>query len=148
MKRHFIKAIFLSLTLFQTSCFGLFDSGSDRITGKYIVLWIDLQENQGISEEVELNSSSSIGLVPEYVFAVGHDNDFIIAKQHPTSGFENGFEIDTTITNYYVIDMNRKILKTGEKVFGPLSLAQFDSIRPELKIQNIKFDKNYPNSFK
>lgn len=95
-----------------------------------------------------MNSSSSIGLVPEYVFSVGHDDDFIIAKQHPTSGFENGFEIDTTITNYFVIDMNRKIFRTREKVFGPLSIEQFDSLRSELKIENIKFDMNYPNSYK
>jgi len=136
------------LTFFLTSCFGLFDSGSDRITGKYIVLWIDMQENQGISEQIELNSSSSTGLVPEYVFAVGHNNDYIIAKQHPTSGFKNGFVIDTTITNYFVIDMNRKMLKTGDKVFGPFTISQFDSIRTKLKIENIKFDMIYPNSIK
>jgi hypothetical protein len=33
-----------------TSCFGLFVSSSDRIIGKYIVLWIDLPQNQTISE--------------------------------------------------------------------------------------------------
>jgi Protein of unknown function (DUF3997) len=140
-----IKHSLLLLTsLLVTSCFGLFDNNSDRIIGKYIVLWIDLPQNQFISEERELNSSSSMGLIEEYVFAVGHNNDFIIAKQHPTSGFKNGFEIKTKITNYFIIDMNRKILKKGEKVFGPLTEIKFNELRQELKIENIEFDMNYP----
>ena len=129
--------------LLLTSCFGLFDSSSDRIIGKYIVLWIDLTQNQFISEETELNSSSSIGLIEEYVFAVGHNNDYIIAKQHPTNGFKNGFEINSKITNYFIIDMNRKILKKGNKVFGPLSKMKFNELRKELKIEYIEFDMNY-----
>lgn len=140
-----IKHSLLLLTsLLVTSCFGLFDNNSDRIIGKYIVLWIDLPQNQFISEERELNSSSSMVLIEEYVFAVGHNNDFIIAKQHPTSGFKNGFEINTKITNYFIIDMNRKILKKGEKVFGPLTEIKFNELRQELKIENIEFDMNYP----
>lgn len=135
----------ISITL--NSCFGLFDSHSDKIIGNYIVLWIDLQENQTISERSEENSSSSSQLVPEYVFAVGHNDNFIIAKQHPTSGFKNGYKIDTSITNYFVIDMNQKILKTGNKVFGPLTKFQFDSLRRELKINDIKFDMNYPDKY-
>ena len=143
MKSKLYLIIILS-SLLLTSCFGLFDSSSDRIIGKYIVLWIDLPQNQFISEETELNSTSSMGLIEEYVFAVGHDNDYIIAKQHPTNGFENGFEINTKITNYFIIDMNRKILKKGEKVFGPLSEIKFNKLRKELKIENIEFDLTYP----
>ncbi len=130
-----------------TGCFGLFDSGSDRITGKYYVLWIDLQESQGISEADESNSGSYIGLVPEYVYSVGHNDEFIIAKQHPTAGFNNGYKIDTSRTNYFIIDMNHKVLKTERKVIGPLSKMKFDSLRIELKIEKIKFDMNYPEIY-
>ena len=133
MKRKYkLLVIFSSLLL--VSCFGLFDSDSDRIIGKYIIIWIDLPQNQTISEEIELNSESSIGLIQEYVFAVGHNEDYIIAKQHPTSGFENGFEINTKITNYFIIDMNRKTLKKGEKIFGPLKEVEFNKLRKKLKI--------------
>ncbi len=78
MKYKWIALLFISVLL--TGCFGLFDSGSKRITGKYIVVWIDLPRNQGIGEEIEGSPGSSIGLVPEYVFAVGHNEDYIIAK--------------------------------------------------------------------
>jgi len=124
------------ITLILSGCFGLFDSGTKRITGKYIVVWIDLPRSQGIAEEIEENSGSSIGLVPEYVFAVGHNKNYIIAKQHPTSGFENGFVIDTTITNYFIVDMNAQ----KDKVIGPMMKLKFDSTRIDLKIQNIEFD--------
>jgi hypothetical protein len=135
--------IIFTTSLF-TGYFGLFDSGSDRIIGKYITVWIDTYENQSISEEIELNSGSSIGVIQEYVFSVGHNEEFIIAKQHPTNGFEKGFEINTKITNYFIIDMNRKILKKGEKVFGPLNEKEFNKLRKELNIENIEFDLNYP----
>jgi hypothetical protein len=136
----------ISLILFSVllvGCFGLWDSGSQRIIGKYIVVWIDVPQNQGIAEEFEMNSPSSSLVVPEYVFAVGHNDDYIIAKQHPTSGFEHGYEIDTTSTNYYVVDMNRRDSKTGNKVFGPLTLSKFDSLTTKLKIRSIKFDQTY-----
>jgi hypothetical protein len=140
MKIKLIVLLFISVLL--TGCFGLFDSGTKRITGKYIVVWIDLRRNQGIAEEIEKNSGSSIVLVPEYVFAVGHNSDYIIAKQHPTSGFENGFEIDLSVTNYFIVDMNAQ----EDKVVGPMTKSEFDSIRIDLKIQNIEFDMIFKES--
>ena len=147
MKQYSQKILILIILASLTGCFGLFDSGSDRIIDKYIVLWIDTQESQNISEQFEINSSSSSQIIPEYVFAVGHNNEFIIAKQHPTAGFDGGFEIDTSITNYYVIDMNRKILKNGNKYFGPLNKMKFDSLTLKLNITDIKFDMIYPEKY-
>jgi len=131
--------ILLLISSLLTGCFGLFDSGTKQITGKYIVVWIDLPRNQVIAEEIEGHSGGSIGIIPEYVFAVGHNENYIIAKQHPTSGFENGFIIDTTITNYYIVDMKAQ----KNKVIGPMTKSKFDSSRTDLKIQNIEFDMNF-----
>jgi len=142
-KYRFIFLILLTAGL--TSCFGLFDHGSDKIVGRYIVLWIDLQETQTISELDEFDSSSSTEIIPEYVFAVGHNQDFIIAKQHPTNGFEGGSKVDTKITNYYIVDVNRKIIKTEKNVFGPLDINKFDSLRTVLRINKIEFNQIYPD---
>ncbi len=140
------RVIFLILlTTVLTSCFGLFDHGSDKIVGRYVVLWIDLQETQSIYEQDDLNSSGSTEIIPEYVFAIGHNKDFIIAKQHPTNGFEGGYKVDTKTTNYYIVDVNRKILKTGKNIFGPLDINKFDSIRTVLKINKMKFNQVYPD---
>ena len=99
------------------SCF-IFDSDSDIIIGKYEVLWIDSPNTRAVCEKY--SSTGSTVLIPEYVFAVGHNSEFIIAKQHPTNGFENGNEIDKSKTNYYIVDIRNK-----SKVFGPLSKSDF-----------------------
>ena len=93
----------------------------------------------------ELMDGNSVQMVPPYIFAVGHNDDFIIAKQHPTNNFEGSYIIDTKITNYYIVDMNRKIKLNGDKTFGPLTLNQFDSLRTQFKIGGISFDKTYPD---
>lgn len=140
--------IFFLIVFSLPSCFGLFDSGSKTIKGRFELVWIDLQESQGIVEKYD-NSGSGTKIVDEYVFSVGHNDDFIIAKQHPTSGFNGGYEIDTKILNYFIVDMNNKILKDEyNKVFGPLTMHQFDSLRTVLKITDIKFDINYPETYK
>jgi len=146
MKRNLRNWIFiLQATFFLTGCFGLFDSGSGRIIGKYIVLWIDLSENQTVSEESEMHSSNSSEIVPPYVFAVGHNKDFIIVKQHPTNGFEGNYKINTSVTNFYIIDINKKIVTKDDNCFGPLTKYQFDNLRAKLKIVNISFNMNYPD---
>jgi|SRR6218665_440281 len=140
----YFKIAVVSSMLLLAGCFGLWDSGSDQITGKYIVLWIDLPANQTISEQFEVGSSGSSQVVGDYVFAVGHNDDFIIAKQHPSNGFEGGFKVDTKITNYFIVDMNQKVIKKGNNVWGPLSRKEFDEIREELRIEDIEFDQLYP----
>lgn len=124
----------------------MFDSASDTIIGRYKVLWIDLREQQFICEVSAEHASSCFVLVPEYVFAAGHDDNFIIAKQHPTSGFETGFKVDLSVTNYYIIDMNRKTKTGGKKAIGPLTKLQFDRMRKDLKIEAIEFDMTYPEA--
>ena len=135
-----ILLLFLTIS-FLTGC--LFDSSSDRITGKYIVLWIDLPQNQMIGKEDKLHSSSSSTLIEPYIFAVGHNEHYIIAKQHPTSGFEGGYKIHTDTTNYYIID----IYKEKDKIFGPLTLKRFDSLKTEFKIDKLQFNKTYPDNY-
>ena len=106
-------------------------------------MWIDLPQNQMIGKEDELHSSSSSTLIEPYIFAVGHNKHYIIAKQHPTNGFEGGYKIHTDTINYYIID----IYKERDKIFGPLTLKQFDSLRTKFKIDNLQFNKIYPDNY-
>ncbi|MDE3182018.1 MAG: DUF3997 domain-containing protein [Bacteroidota bacterium] len=135
-----ILLLFLTVS-FLTGC--LFDSHSDRIIGKYEVIWIDLPQNQMLAKEDKLHSSSASVILDPYIFAVGHNENYIIAKQHPTNGFEGGYIIHTDTTNYYIID----IYKERDKVFGPLTLKQFDSLKTEFKIDNLQFNKSYPDNY-
>ena len=144
MKHKTIIILLLILTTL-TSCFGLFDSQSERITGDYILIWTDFQESQCVIKEWD--SSSGETIIPEYVFAVGHNDDYIIAKQHPTAGFEGSYKINDKITNYYIIDIKSNTRKTDLNVFGPLTKEEFNTIRNELKISTLEFDMIYPNNY-
>ncbi|MCT8341244.1 DUF3997 domain-containing protein [Flavobacteriaceae bacterium TK19130] len=136
MKNKFFILLLGILTLH--SCY-LFDSDSDKITGKYEVLWIDTPNTRAVCERY--SSTGSSVLISEYVFAVGHNSEFIIAKQHPTSGFENGDEINTTITNYFIVDIRQE-----SKVIGPMNKSDYDKTISELNIGDIEFDQTYPES--
>ena len=96
-----------------------------------------------LAKEHELHSSSSSTIIEPYVFAVGHNEHYIIAKQHPTNGFNGGYKIQADTTNYYIID----IYKDRDKVFRPLTLKQFDNLRFKLNIDNLEFNQTYPDNY-
>ncbi|RNC86537.1 MAG: DUF3997 domain-containing protein [Winogradskyella sp.] len=129
-------ALLTILTL--NSCF-VFDNDSDKIIGNYEVSWIDTPKTRAVCER--FSSTGCSVLVSEYVYAVGHNSEFIIVKQHPTSGFENNYEIDTTKTNYFILDIREE-----SKVIGPMTRLDFDKKVLELNISNIAFDQIYPKN--
>ena len=135
-----ILLLFVTIS-FLTGC--LFDSSSNCIIGKYEVLWIDLPQNQILAKKDKLHSSNYSTLIAAYIFAVGHNENYIIAKQHPTNGFHGDYKIHADTTNYYIID----IYKERDKVFGPLTLKQFDSLKTKFKISDLNFIKTYPDNY-
>jgi hypothetical protein len=133
----FIKTIALLFFAFPLSgCFGLFDSGTYKVVDDYEVTWIDLIEQRALYKGEEL--------VPAYVFAVGHNAKYIFAKQHPllTNSKE---KIDTTITNYYIIERTKNEFQDKPK-YGQLTKQAFDSLCMQLKIKGIKFEKSFPTN--
>jgi hypothetical protein len=80
MARILENIILLFTTLYPfTGCFGLFDSSSDKIIGRYAVTWIDLPQNQMLIEQDELHSSNSSIIIPAYLFSL--DTTIIILFQ-------------------------------------------------------------------
>jgi hypothetical protein len=133
-----IKCVILfTITITLTSCFGLFDSSADKIISDYEVGWIDIEESRNLSKQEELISS--------YVYAVGHNSKFIIAKQHPRADRDS--PIDTKETNYFIIPIKKKNEYQDKKsVFGPLKDIQFDSLLKALNVGQIEFDMFYPEN--
>ena len=122
-----------------SSCFGLFDSGDDKITDEYHVAWMDLHSAQGIyhnKEEYGLTEQ----VIPNYVFAVGYNDDFIVAKQHPTNGFYGGHKIFKDTLNFFIIQIQDEM----DSIYGPLTKEEFALKAKEFDIQNITFDMKYP----
>lgn len=130
MKVKFLIPVFSSILL--SSC--LFDSDSDKIIGDYETVWIDIPQTRSINKGEEIVSA--------YVSEIGHNSNFIIAKQQPIKqGNIVTVHIDTT--NYYIITVSNNSFQ-DKPVYGPLSKKSFDSLRQALKIENIKFDMFYP----
>lgn len=122
---------YLLLLIINVSCgYGGF---SDSIIEDYEVTWDEDPHQQAICRKTSSTSCSVI--VAEYIFAVGHNEEFIIAKQHPT----NRLEVNTTITNYYIIDIRNE----DEEIYGPLQEAVFNASREKFGIAHIEFDMIY-----
>lgn len=88
-----------------------------------------------------LNGKYRIGIMNPTVFAVGFDDEFIIAKQHP----EKDMEIDRSITNYFIIPLKEKISESIEKnVVGPMTKEEFYRERKKLGVsKNLIFTKKF-----
>ena len=123
-------AIFLSI--FLSSC--LFDSDSEKIIGDYETIWIDIPQTRSINKGEEI--------VTAYVSEIGHNSNFIIAKQQPIKQ-GNIVTVRKDTTNYYIITVSDNSFQ-DKPVYGPLSKKSFDSLRRQLDIENIKFDMFYP----
>jgi hypothetical protein len=113
------------------------ESESEIIIEDYFVGWADLVANRSITYSEDKEHSFHEVLVNGYVFAVGNNDKYIIAKQHPNLS-------DITNTKYFIIDINQKAYKNRGTVFGPMSNVEFDIKTSELNISELKFDKIYP----
>jgi hypothetical protein len=161
--RSYIKfaiAIFLGLQL--SSCIWGLSIEHKHITDKFYLVAPDLIEQLNISYHYK--DQSYFGVVDQTVFAVGFNEDFIIAKQHPSS-WDKPINKDTTL--YYLIDIRAvkierenyqeesssyKMLykdRNGNDSLGPeisntskyspansepLTLEQFENLRKQLNV--------------
>lgn len=119
-----------------SACLGMSGYNFKTIYKEYNIGWIDEKSNQRICKALNAGELGGETLIKPYVFAVGHNKRFIIAKQHP---FDNG-DLDNGTTNYFIIDMSLDPYAGQEGIYGPLSKTSFDSMRKQLKIVNIEFD--------
>jgi hypothetical protein len=133
MTKSKIHPITLFILILIPSC-GLFESTSDTIVGKFNVSFVDNVTWRSICLDNGI-------LVEPYVFAVGHNEKFIIAKQHPCA--RNEFKVNTSVTKYFIIDISKVDFK-GNGIYSSLDKPEFDSLSVSLKIGPITFDMNYP----
>lgn len=136
-KKHMRKFIFtILISKILTSCFGLFDSGSDTIVDDYKVSWIDIRETRSLNKGERL--------VPPYIYAVGYNSKYIYVKQHPL--LKNTEEkIDRKITYYYIIYRTKNTYQ-DKPIIGPLGKIDFEKRCRELAIKDIEFDLTYPTN--
>jgi hypothetical protein len=107
----------------------LFKGTSKKLIGNYEVDYIDSKDNMSIYYNDP--QWGGLGVVNPTVFAVGYNDDFIIAKQHPNVDFK----IDRGTTNYFIIPLKSTISESPEdNKIGPLTESSFLEKRKQLGI--------------
>ncbi len=129
------KILGIAFLLILQSCY--FGAGlvEKEITDDYWLFANNTLDEMSIWFNAEKYSNRLI--VPETVFALGENGDFIIAKSHPKN-LESG--IDKSVTYYYIIEVDKKSPEQSPN----LTLEQFENKRKELNIPNdLDFDIVY-----
>jgi hypothetical protein len=102
-----------------------------HITGDYFLIAADVEEQLTLSCQLTSGSTYS-HIIESTVFAIGYDENYIIAKQHPKDLID--------ITNYFILPIKNVAVDTVEKgLIGPLTLQEFEQKRKELNLEQLKF---------
>lgn len=83
-----ILYLFLGGMLLTSCYFGDNPSNSKNLTGNFYLTWFDSEIDQNIIYSTEKNQTTAQPVVEKSVFAIGFNEDFIIAKQHPDKSTE------------------------------------------------------------
>ncbi len=129
------KILAITFLLILQSCY--FGAGlvEKKLTDDYFIFANNTLEDMSIWIHAEKYSNRLI--VPETVFAVGQNGEFIIAKSHPKNS-EVG--IDKSVTYYHIIEVGKKSTEQSPN----LTLEQFEYGRKRLNIPNdLDFDIIY-----
>ena len=120
--------VFIVFILFFIACDGL---NHKHIVGRYSLVSLS-KEGQALGYLVK-DSSIYVCVVSECVFAIGHNEQYIILKQHPVK-FSTP-PPNKKITNYYIVLIYSAYTDFPEKgVIGLLTLEQFNNKKNELHI--------------
>ena len=129
------KILGIAFLLILQSCYFGVGLVEKEITDDYWLFANNTLDEMSIWFNAEKYSNRLI--VPETVFALGENGDFIIAKSHPKN-LESG--IDKSVTYYHIIEVDKKSPEQSPN----LTLEQFENKRKELNIPNdLDFDIVY-----
>ena len=112
----FIQWCGAMLALLLTSC-GLVEK--HHLVGSYYLVAEDVPQQMKVIFNLKPGDRQSHPRIPETVYAVGWDNNYIVAKQHPNN--------NRKISNFYYLDIRKdyELASPGTAVVGPLTEAEF-----------------------
>ncbi len=99
-----------------------------HVAGSYYLVVTDSNADRTLS--YGLGNGNYVGCVPPMVYAIWHNDDFIIAKQHPSRGL-----YPKRKTLYYIVPLKNPVSEFPDENFiGPLNKGEFIKKVKELKI--------------
>lgn len=139
----------LAVGLILNSCGGFGFLYQKHLTDDIWLIAVDEIEQMSVTLKDSDNGYS--GIIEETVFAVGYNNDYLIAKQHPRK-FPEPQQKDST--NYYIIDLN-KIRQEKINFISKIDTFKFRSVytdingndslgKENIQISKSKYLPDYP----
>jgi uncharacterized protein YceK len=110
-----------------------------KVVDNYYLIAPDEEEQLDLSYCDPSDQEGCSTIISETVFAVGHNQEYIIAKQHPRVFPKTS---NKSITNYFILPINKKDRHGRDNfgLIGPLTFEQFNKRKKELNIpDNVKF---------
>ena len=132
-----MKSLFAAIILLLTlaGCRGFVID--EHVCNNYYLTAIDLREEVSLVYRDPANSGGYGDVIGSVVYAIGFNNKYIIAKQHPRV-FINA------PTNYFIVPIKERITRESCKdILGPLTAIQFNKKRKELGLVNVPFSIVY-----
>jgi len=128
MKRAILYLLMLFIFLYGCTGFAI----KEKIENNYYLIATDNIDDLSLCF-YEPNDKDIYGdIVDATVFAVGFNEKYLIAKQHPRT-FPN--PPDKKVTNYYILPLKNEMnWKTKNGLIGPLTMEQFKEKRKKLNI--------------
>jgi hypothetical protein len=119
----FLLALFLLAVTFAPGCVGGGVFFKERLVGRFAMWAVDGLSDNSVVEESEDGRAARV-LIPATVFAVGFNDQFVIAKRHPKSDHQ----IDSSTTEFYVVSV------LDGHVHGPVDYENFSALRARLGV--------------
>jgi hypothetical protein len=119
----FLLTLLLLLATLAPGCLGGGVFSKERLVGRFAMWAVDGLSDNSVVEESEDGHASRV-LIPPTVFAVGFNNQFIIAKRHP----KRGAQVDRANTEFYVVSV------LDGQVHGPVDSEKFLALRATLGV--------------
>ncbi len=133
--KHLIILSLISIGL--VSCNGFIIE--QNIVGNYYLTAPDIPEQCSISYHDKNSGSNYSTIINSTVFSIGHNKQYIIAKQHPEIGGSD--KPNKNIIKYYILPVKDKLtVESKDMIIGPLNKIQFEKELIILGIKDIVFD--------
>jgi hypothetical protein len=93
--KHFYVALIFGVLITLSSCD--YHESEEALINGYYVGWIDIEPNRNIYIKDSIDPSFSQGIISDYVYSVGFDDRYILAKRLPRAG-------DKEFKTFYILD--------------------------------------------
>jgi len=128
---------FIAVVIFLLGCNEV--DMKEKVIGNYYLIAADLPEDMCLTYHSAEDNSNYSTIVRATIFAVWHNKEYIIVKQHPRINLDPP---NLEKTNFFILPIKEKMnYNNFNGLIGPIDQNTFDDTCKKLKIPpNIEFE--------